>query len=260
MSRTIGWFAHIPLPRPLSTFTVKTFAKCYNIDTRLAVEPIDSFPSVGKFFTRDMKPELRPMEEGIVCPVDGTLRSMQKITDGTLIQVKGVAFSIADLLSSADEARLFDSGVAWNFYLSPQDAHHIHAPVDGTVRLSRHVPGNLFPVNDWALKNVPGLFVRNERIVSLIDSEWGPIAVVMVGAANVGAISLGYSDIKAWRRRRAVTTEVHSPAVQIAKGSKLGTFHLGSSVIVLASSAVTSRVQEISELTKVVYGGALLAS
>lgn len=256
MSTCIGALAHIPLPRFLADFTVGTFARSYGIDTNASIRPFDSFTSVGDFFTRDLKPELRPIGKGLVSPVDGKLRALQRITDGTLLQVKGVAFSIADLLHSKDEASYFEGGVAWNLYLSPSDAHHIHVPHDGQVRLSRHVPGSLFPVNDWALKNIPGLFVRNERVVSLLETELGPIAVVMVGAANVGAITLSYSDIKSWRRSTPVT-KVHEPAIPVKKGDKLGTFHLGSSVVLLASRAYVDKFREIADHTTMRYGETL---
>lgn len=237
LSWFVGKLANLPLPKPLAVLSVGIFSRAYGIDPSLATRPFETFRSIGEFFTRDLRPELRPIGEGVVSPVDGTLRTFQNIpADGAVAQVKGRSYSIESLLGGDELCKRFLGGQLWNFYLSPKDAHHIHAPVNGRVVRTVRIPGRLWPVNDWALRSVDGLFAVNERIVTFIETAEGLVAVVMVGATNVGRISLAYvpmeTNLKPWSRK-PIQSLTHDPAIPVAKGMKLGTFKMGSSVLLL---------------------------
>jgi len=260
LSWSLGHLARLPLPGPLARFSVSLFAQAYSIDHSIATEPIGSFRSIGDFFTRDLKPEVRPIASGPVCPVDGRLRSCVQLgPGGEVTQVKGKSFTVAQLLGDAELARRFESGQLWNFYLSPQDAHHIHAPVDGRISQTIHVPGKLWPVNDWALNAVDGLFVVNERVISLIESEHGLVAVVMVGATNVGRIKLAYMDLVTnrapWAPKRRQLFR-HEPSIAVSRGEKLGTFMMGSSVL-LVSERPLAPCPQGRDGSRVEYGRSL---
>jgi phosphatidylserine decarboxylase len=216
---------------------MRVFAGLYSIDPSMATLPLSGYRCIGDFFIRDLRPELRPIGEPIVCPVDGRLRACSDLdAAGEITQVKGVQYKLSDLLGGDCLSDRFQHGQLWNFYLSPQDAHHIHAPVDGRIVKTVHLPGALWPVNDWALRSIPGLFAVNERVVTFIESELGLIAVVMVGATNVGRIKLSYLDVETnkapWRRSIPQTFE-HSSPIEVKRGDKLGTFKMGSSVILV---------------------------
>jgi phosphatidylserine decarboxylase len=260
LSWCLGSLAHIPLPQPFAGLLVGAFARAYNIDPSTATQPFRSFPSIGRFFIRDLKPELRPVGEGLVCPVDGTLRRAEDVSsDGRLVQIKDKTYDLSTLVGDEATAERLAQGQSWNFYLSPQDAHHIYAPVDGEIKRTIHIPGKLWPVNDWALDNVESLFAVNERVVTLIESDYGLIAVIMVGATNVGRISLAYVDVETntcpWRKAHPKTIE-HSPAISVSKGSKIGTFKMGSSVILLTERRLFS-LQSVQGLQKVIFGRSL---
>ncbi len=238
LSWFVGHAARLPLPRPLARFSISLFAQAYSIDSTLATRPLESFRSIGDFFTRDLKPECRPIGEGAVSPVDGTLRSCQELTaSGEATQVKGKTFSVSELLAGDEVVGRFEHGQLWNFYLSPQDAHHIHSPVDGRIVRTIHIPGKLWPVNDWALNSIDRLFAVNERVVSIIESNLGTVAVVMVGATNVGRIKLTYSDFVTNRfpwAHKVTTTIEHEAPIVVHRGQKLGTFMMGSSVLLVS--------------------------
>jgi phosphatidylserine decarboxylase len=262
LSWFVGMMANLPLPKPLSTILVRWFARAYKIDASLATRSLETFPSIGAFFTRDLRPEVRPIAEGIVCPVDGTLRSAQDVSavgDATL--VKGRSYSIAGLLGNDPLASRFSAGQVWNFYLSPQDAHHIFSPVDGCITRSVHVPGKLWPVNDWAISAVDGLFVVNERVISFIETSNGLVAVVMVGATNVGRIALSYTPMESnrapWSKhaRRAID---HTTAIPVGRGDKIGTFHMGSTVVLVFENRPFD-VSKTGTQVKVTYGAPLAA-
>lgn len=257
LSWCLGSLANIPLPQPFAGWLVGIFARAYKIDPSTATREFRSFRSIGEFFTRDLRPELRPLGEGVLCPVDGTLRRAEDIrANGTVVQVKDKNYSISALLGGDASAQRFLQGQSWNFYLSPQDAHHIHSPVSGAIVKTIHIPGKLWPVNDWALYNIEGLFAVNERVVTLIESEHGLIGVVMVGATNVGRIALSYTDCETnarpWKREHQREI-VHSPPIAIERGAKIGTFKMGSSVVMLTERKIHSLEGERG-LLKVRYG------
>jgi phosphatidylserine decarboxylase len=126
--------------------------------------------------------------------------------------------------------------VAATLYLSPAMYHRVHAPLAGTVRLWRHIPGRLFPVNGMGVRHVDGLFARNERVVVLMDTaEAGPLAVVLVGAANVGRMSLSFCDLRTNSGTLPGTFLPPRP-IALGRGDELGTFHLGSTVVLVAAN------------------------
>jgi len=260
VSWCLGMLANLPLPQPLARWSIQIFARAYGIDVTTATEPLCHFRSIGEFFTRDLKPESRPLGAGFLCPVDGTLRQYCELVPGQPIsQVKGSEYSLGALLGDDAFTSRLSSGALWNLYLSPADAHHIFAPVAGTIVRTVHIPGKLWPVNDWALHSVDGLFAVNERIVTFIETERGLVAVVMIGATNVGRIALRYmqleTNLKPWQAKVIRRFEHSDIAVQA--GDKLGTFKMGSSVIVVAESHKTSSHLQSSAQRKVRYGESL---
>lgn len=270
LSWFVGTLAHIPLPWPLNVLSIRIFAGLYKIDCDAASNPVSSFRSIGEFFTRDLKPELRPIAGDICSPVDGTLRQIDSIpSEGLLTQIKGQTYTVSELLGGDERWREFIGGAGYLLYLSPQDAHHIFSPVTGRVVETVHIPGKLWPVNSWAVNTVPNLFAVNERIVSVIESEFGKVAVVMVGATNVGKISLSYFDIVTnlapWRRE-SIRKVVHHNPIQILQGEKLGTFHLGSTVVLLTQRGVSEELvrrllgEESASGISIKYGANLFCS
>jgi phosphatidylserine decarboxylase len=260
LSRVVGRLVHARLPRPVARRVVRWFARTYDIDIDSAGSPLHEYPSIGRFFTRDLREGLRPIESDFVSPVDGTLRGFGAITDGRLEQIKDKTYTLSRFLGDDSEASRFKNGVFFNFYLSPQDYHHVHSPVSGQITRSVHIPGKLWPVNDWSLANIDELFSINERVVTYIASSLGLVAVVMIGATNVGKISVVYDSFisNAGNVKDTVSRDYDSP-IPIAAGARLGTFHMGSSVVVLLEPGKIDldRVR-LEASRKVRYGAAVL--
>lgn len=258
LSWFVGVLANLPLPQPLARWTIQIFASAYGIDPALATRSLCEFRSIGEFFTRDLKPEHRPIQGAHVFPVDGTLRSVSDLSvEGTIQQVKGKYYTLRELLAEDPLVERFSSGQLWNMYLSPKDAHHIYAPVSGKIVRTVHVPGFLWPVNDWALSSVDRLFAVNERIITFIESERGLVAVVMVGATNVGRIALAYTKFETnrepWRRHPTRSLE-HVSGIPVRCGEKIGTFKMGSSVILVSEHPLASRATEGTFPRSIRYG------
>lgn len=260
LSRMVGRLVHARLPRPLSRRLVRWFAASYQIDVDAAGQELHHYPSIGHFFIRDLREGLRPIEGDFVSPVDGRLRNFGVVQDGRLEQIKGKSYTVASFLGDDELAARYENGAYFNLYLSPQDYHHVHAPVGGTVSRSVHIPGKLWPVNDWSLANVNELFSINERVVTYIDSSFGRVAAVMIGATNVGKISVVYDDFisNAGNVDRTVVRH-YDPPIPIAVGARLGTFHMGSSVVVLVEPGRIDLDRVRLEVGKKVhYGAAIL--
>ena len=260
VSRLIGRLVHTRLPRPVARKLVRWFAATYQMDVDAAAKPIGDYPSIGHFFIRDLREGLRPIEGDFVSPVDGVLRNFGLITAGQIEQVKGKTYTLARFLSDEPNATRYELGSFFNLYLSPQDYHHVHSPVSGNIVRSVHIPGMLWPVNDWSLANIDELFSINERVVTYIESDLGLVAVVMIGATNVGKISVVYDSFISNTTKAAGTVmRNYDPPVAISAGDRLGTFHMGSSVVMLLEPGRVdlSRVR-LETGTKVQYGSAVL--
>ncbi|HEX8173319.1 MAG TPA: archaetidylserine decarboxylase [Thermoanaerobaculia bacterium] len=261
LSRTIGRLVHARWPRPIARRLVHWFARTYEIDVDAAGMPLHDYPSIGHFFTRDLREGLRPIEGDFVSPVDGVLRNFGNVDGGRLEQIKGKTYTVERFLGDASHAQRYDGGAFFNLYLSPQDYHHVHAPVSGNIVRSVHIPGMLWPVNDWSLANIDELFSINERVVTYIDTpSLGLVAVVMIGATNVGKISVIYDNfISNVAGTSRPATRDYAPPIAIEAGDRLGTFHMGSSVVMLLEPGrVDLERVRLHAAKKVHYGAAVL--
>jgi phosphatidylserine decarboxylase len=237
LSRLTGRLSDLPLPPAVLAPAIRAYARAFGADLSEAAQPPAAFASFNAFFTRQLRPGVRPIAGGegvVVSPSDSRLRAIGPVPpDGRLEQVKGSSYSVEALLGSAEDAAPFRRAVCATLYLSPAMYHRVHSPVDGRVRAWRHVPGRLFPVNGAGVRSVPGLFTRNERVALFVDTEaHGPVAVVLVGAANVGRMSLAFTDLVTNRGRPAGRVVPPEP-VPIRRGDELGAFNLGSTVVLL---------------------------
>ncbi|ANP74956.1 phosphatidylserine decarboxylase [Vibrio crassostreae 9CS106] len=224
----------------LTTAIINWFIKQYNVnmDEALHSDP-KHFKTFNEFFVRELKEGMRPIAEGesvIVHPADARVSQFGPITDGQLIQAKGHNYSARELLGGdaalADE---FKDGEFATLYLSPSDYHRVHMPCDGTLRQMIYVPGDLFSVNPLTAENVPNLFARNERVVCIFDTEFGPMAQVLVGATIVGSIEQVWAGTITPPRGNSVYKWDYpaqgDKAIILKKGEEMGRFKLGSTVI-----------------------------
>jgi phosphatidylserine decarboxylase len=214
------------------------FLWLFSVDMSEAAEPDPyRYGSFNEFFTRALRADARPIggPETIVSPVDGMVSECGTIDDHRLLQAKGRHYTLDELLAQQPWARSFEGGSFATVYLAPFNYHRIHMPVLGTLRDTVYVPGRLFSVNSTTARYVPRLFARNERVLTLFDSEFGQFALVMVGALNVGSMATVWGgDITPAPRR--IVTRLPSPKVTLDKGAELGRFNMGSTVILLFES------------------------
>lgn len=229
----------------------------------LAVEPNSStYPSFNKFFIRAIHPEKRPICEGrdtIASPADGVISQMGSLRDGLLLQAKGVEYSLAALLGGDDaQAQMLAGGEFMTVYLSPKDYHRVHIPCAGQLEKMVYVPGRLFSVNAFSSENIPNLFTRNERVVCWFKTEWGPMAVVLVGAMLVASIHTVWAGQVAPSKVRGVEAQAYAEkAIKLNKGDELGHFELGSTVIIVFPRGVVRWSEELEAGSALQVGQAI---
>lgn len=268
LSRSLGRLADVPVPRTMRRPLFRTFATAVGADLSEVEKPLEEYRTMNDFFVRRLKPGLRswPVAPTAVgSPVDGIIGSVGRITSGTAVQAKGRTYRVAELLGDADEAKALEGGRFVTIYLSPRHYHRVHAPVGGMIPLARHVPGRLFPVNLPSVAHVPSLFVTNERLICFLDSALGRLAVVAVGAYNVGRISTAFDATwggeRPWVTNRSIPLpreRRHDPPVDVARGDELMAFHLGSTVILLLPPGSPEPTEACSPGREVRLGEALV--
>ena len=241
VSKAIGWGASRGLPPAVRGMMLSRFARAYGIDLEEAEKPLGDYADFDELFTRRLRAGARPIADqpgGIVSPADGIVVECGLATAGKLIQAKGTLFDLAELLSDGEIATRLVGGAYLITYLSPKDYHRVHSPVAGKVVGWRHVPGTLFSVGAASIRREPGLFVRNERFITLVEMDGGGlVAVVMVAAVGVGHVTVSYDAEVATHRpeffRAAQRHRQYDQPKPIARGDELGIFHLGSTTIVV---------------------------
>lgn len=220
----------------LKNLLIQLSIKRFNIDLSDALEPDPkNYASFNDFFTRALRPNARPIDttsKHAVSPADGVLSQAGIIHGNRIIQAKGYDFSAAALLGEPDhQAQKFDNGLFTTIYLSPRDYHRVHMPLAGTLRATRYIPGRLFSVNQMTAQHIDQLFANNERLVCWFDTEFGEMALILVGAMLVAGIET------VWHGHYTPNTDASQTfergELSFEKGDEMGRFKFGSTVIML---------------------------
>jgi phosphatidylserine decarboxylase len=214
------------------------FVKLYKVDLSEAeFEIVKSYPDFASFFTRALKPDARPVDPDpavLVSPVDGSVSQLGPVRNGTLIQAKGRDYTVTELLGGSKAAAFFNKGSFCTLYLAPHNYHRIHMPASGKLREWGYVPGRLFSVSTRAVRTIPRLFARNERVYAIFETDFGPLALVMVGALFVGSIETTWNGrVTPPHSHEAGAYSPMNPVV-LMRGREMGRFNMGSTVILLA--------------------------
>ena len=218
LSRLTGWLTCIPLPRSWRPWAYRRFANRYGAALDECAGELSDYRSMAAFFGRPLRDGARPIADAdLVWPCDGKIVTAGPIQDGRIPQIKGVDYTVAELLDGRMDAGAFSAGSQATVYLAPGDYHRVHAPFAARVRGLHRIRGTLFPVNPPTVRAVPGVFVRNARVVFELElNDGSPAAVVMVGALNVGLIAASVAV-----------------GQMLEVGDELGRFGFGSTTVVL---------------------------
>ncbi len=235
-----GWFATLRAGA-LTSGVIRWFVRRYGVDMTEAAHPaIESYASFNEFFTRALKPGVRPLAQAdFICPVDGAISQFGAIERDQIFQAKGHRYSTTALVGGDEAlARQFEDGSFATLYLSPRDYHRIHMPCEGRLRRMIHVPGELFSVNPATARGVPGLFARNERVVCVFESAQGPFVLALVGATIVGSMAtVWHGVVNPPRPGHLREWQYEDQQLLFQKGDEMGRFLLGSTVVMLFPKA-----------------------
>lgn len=236
LSNAVGRLCERQLHPNLSKVVALAYAKAYRVNMEEAhVE--GPFSSFDAFFTRRLRHGVRSVSDDlVVSPADGVLSASGKVSENCRIRVKEQNYAVAELLGSTQDADRYLGGSFFVVYLSPRDYHRVHSPVAGQLTSLRAIPGDLFPVNSIGERHVQDLFVRNNRVAFHFETETlGRVTLVMVGATIVGRIGVSALDDTSPLPGLTRLT----PPVTVERGSEVGIFHLGSTVVALLEPGVT---------------------
>ena len=245
--------------RALKQWLIDTVTRKFGVDLSEAAQPDPTaYPSFNAFFTRALRPDARAPDadpNALLMPADGRISQCGAIENGRIFQAKSQSFTAAELLGSEADAAPFQEGVFATVYLSPRDYHRVHMPWTGTLRETVHVPGRLFSVGTDAVASVPRLFARNERLVCHFDTDFGPMAQVMVGALLVSGVETVWSGVEIPAYGDAITRkDWRGKGIILQRFAEMARFNYGSTVITLLPKGVAALDPALAAETPVRLG------
>ena len=243
----------------LKQWLIDTVTRRFQVDLSEAAEPDPrAYPTFNAFFTRALRPDARMPDadpHALLMPADGRISQCGEIVDGRIFQAKGQSFTAAELLGDDESARPYTDGVFATVYLSPRDYHRVHMPWTGTLRETVHVPGRLFSVGTDAVKSVPRLFARNERLVCHFDTDFGPMCQVMVGALLVSGVETVWSGVEIPAYGERITRkDYRGQNITLERFAEMARFNYGSTVIVLLPKGIATLADTLKSETPVRLG------
>lgn len=212
-----------------------------DVDEARSADPAD-YPCFNAWFTRELKPGARLFDQAtnaLLSPSDGCISETGTLTGDTILQAKGHDYSLRELLADDPVCGQLESGWFSTIYLSPRDYHRVHMPLTGRLQRMIHVPGKLFSVAPYTVRNVPRLFARNERVISIFETEHGPLAQVLVGAMLVSSMDTVWAgEVTPSGNKKIMRTDYAPGEVSLDKGVEMGRFNMGSTVILVMPPGV----------------------
>ena len=192
-----AWFSKwygLKMDSPKSRTKISPFISKFNLNEDEFLKNKNEFKSFNDFFSRELKPEAREIDqshESIVFPADGRHLGIQNLSKTERIFVKGQQFDLPKLFQSERLAKPFEEGTLVISRLCPVDYHRFHFPVSGVATLPKMISGSLFSVNPIALRQNIGIFWQNKRYLSFIEeSAVGKVACFLIGATCVGSVKI----------------------------------------------------------------------
>lgn len=204
----------------LSRKKIASFIKDFDIDMNISIKNPNDFTSFNDFFIRTLSQNSRPIDNStstLISPGDGRLFAYDNISMNNLLQVKGITYSLSELIKDDSLAKEYEGGVCLVLRLCPTDYHRFHFVDSGIPSKSNFIDGNYYSVNPVALERIPKLYCQNKREWSIFKSNnFGDIIHIEVGATCVGTIIQSYT-----------------PNMKVSKGAEKGYFKFGGSTTIL---------------------------
>jgi phosphatidylserine decarboxylase len=234
--------------------------KCFAGDLQLHEARKSQFTSLHDCFIRQLKDGARlvdPDPEVLVSPCDAIVGACGRIERSRLVQAKGFAYTLDELVGDAGLAAPYRAGSYATLRLTASMYHRFHAPFDCDVAGVYYIPGDLWNVNPITLRRVSRVFCRNERAVipTTLRGSSESVVLVAVGAILVGSIRLHCLDAPL-NPRSGGPSHVRCCA-SFNKGDEMGYFRHGSTIVVLATPGLRL-IPDVGEGVRLRMGQPLL--
>jgi len=258
LSRLVHAFMRIRL-KPVKNVQIAVVGGLAGVDwSESKHQDYADFETFNAFFTRELADGARPLDpdpKAFLSPSDGRISACGRITNDRILQAKGHHYSIRSLLANDPGAAEFNNGFFHTIYLSPRDYHRVHMPLAGTLQRMIHVPGRVFSVSPATVRQVPNLFARNERVVSLFDTPNGPVALVLVGAMLVSSMETVWAGVVTPPRGRKISRGDWSRRdIRLDRGQEMGRFNMGSTVVLLLPPGAVASLEDFEPGDPVLMG------
>ena len=211
------WYGRM-MDRSGSVKRIAPFVEQLGIDMSESVKGINEFTSFNDFFYRHLKPEARPIGEGLVSPGDGKLLAFAKVSEVHNFFVKGRRFTLGEFLQDETLTQRYAEGTMVILRLAPNDYHRYHFPYGGTPTTPRLLKGDYLSVSPYAITDhFARVFCENKRSFTALRTEdRGEVLLSPVGATMVGSI-----------------VDTYQPDQPVARGDEMGYFAFGGSTVVM---------------------------
>ena len=213
------WYGRM-MDRPASRRKIPAFVARLQIDLDEVAQPLHRFATFNEFFTRQLKPEARPINpdpDVIVSPADGKVLAFTNMQALDTFFAKGAQFTLDRFLPDPRLRSRYAGADLLIFRLAPADYHRFHFPADGQISPATRIDGAYYSVSPYAVKNRISVYWHNTREYSVLRTATaGDILLCEIGAAMVGSIVQHYQ-----------------PETQVTKGQEKGWFAFGGSTIIV---------------------------
>jgi phosphatidylserine decarboxylase len=239
LTRFIGWFSQIENP-VVAFISIKVWKFFSALD--LSEAKSQHFKSMHACFTRELKPNARPIDQdfnNLVSPCDALIGASGRVSNGEIFQAKGFPYLIEDLIPNKSLAKSYEGCEYVTLRLTSSMYHRFHAPTAMRIKKVTYISGDTWNVNPIALKRVERLFCKNERAVIECEidhpnkeTENTTLTLVPVAAILVASIRLHCIGPLLHLQYQG-PNEINCDAV-VKRGEELGWFQHGSTIIVFA--------------------------
>ncbi|MFA7240900.1 MAG: phophatidylserine decarboxylase associated domain-containing protein [Sulfuricellaceae bacterium] len=223
---TSGWLS----PDAQTALCLAQYANYKNKDN--PDMPYWGFVSYNDFFHREIKPELRPINDpedecAIVSANDGTVyriaRNVEKCAE---FWAKGQDYSLVDMLDKSQYTDDFVGGDVMQSFLDGSDYHRWHAPISGKVVEAKVIQGLTFSellsegldLSAGTMSQGYEATVNTRGLIIIENEHCGKVAVIPIGITEISSITI-HDNIKV--------------GSFVKKGTELGYFSYGGSSMAL---------------------------
>ncbi len=241
ISKLISKILELKLPTHISTIQIKLFIYLFTINIEEINKPLHQFISLQDIFTRKLKHNARKINismQNIISPCDGFLIQSGNINNNMIMKIKHQQYNLYDMIGDNYSSQTFNNGYFITLYLAPYSYHRFHMPINGYINKCIYIPGNLWPVDSIAIKNIKNLLCQNERIIIFINNIKykfnHTLAIIAIGATLVGKIKINFDNYVITNKNN-IKKHYKLYNKYYAQGEEIGRFEFGSILMLISS-------------------------